>query len=60
MIIWVNGPFGAGKTTLVEELSKRLGTAVTVDPELLGFVLKREWFRQRPPGTFRICRSSAG
>jgi deoxyadenosine/deoxycytidine kinase len=41
MIIWVSGPFGAGKTTLVEELSKRLGTAVTVDPELLGFVLKR-------------------
>ncbi|MGH3899245.1 MAG: AAA family ATPase [Pseudonocardiaceae bacterium] len=41
MIIWVNGPFGAGKTTLVEELSKRLGTAMTVDPELLGFVLRR-------------------
>lgn len=41
MIIWVNGPFGAGKTTLVEELSKRLDTAMTVDPELLGFVLRR-------------------
>lgn len=59
MIIWGNGPFGAGKTTLVEELSKRLGTAVTVDPELLGFVLKR-MVPPAPTGDFRICRSSAG
>jgi hypothetical protein len=41
MIIWINGPFGAGKTTLVEELSKRLDTAMTVDPKLLGFMLMR-------------------
>jgi cytidylate kinase len=59
MIIWVDGPFGAGKTTLVEELSKRLGTAVTVDPELLGFVLKR-MVPPAPTGDFQDLRSSAG
>ncbi|MGH3774455.1 MAG: hypothetical protein ACRDRR_01770 [Pseudonocardiaceae bacterium] len=52
MIIWVNGPFGAGKTTLVEELSKRLDTAMTVDPELLGSVL-RTMVPPAPTGDFQ-------
>ena len=28
MIIWINGGFGAGKTTLAEELHRRLPEAI--------------------------------
>jgi hypothetical protein len=41
MIIWINGAFGAGKTTLAEELSRRLPEAVLFDPEYVGYVLRR-------------------
>ncbi|MGW8884981.1 AAA family ATPase [Streptomyces sp. NPDC055749] len=41
MIIWVNGAFGSGKTTLVAELHRRLPEALVYDPELTGFVLQR-------------------
>ena len=33
VIIWINGGFGAGKTTLAEELHRRLPDAVVYDPE---------------------------
>lgn len=52
MIIWINGPFGAGKTTLVEELAKRLDTAITVDPELLEYML-RSVVPPSPSGDFQ-------
>ncbi|RKT53379.1 AAA family ATPase [Saccharothrix australiensis] len=39
MIIWLNGGFGAGKTTLAQELHRRLPTAVVYDPEDLGITL---------------------
>ncbi|MFI5753949.1 hypothetical protein [Streptomyces sp. NPDC051569] len=39
-IVWVNGPFGGGKTTLVEELSERLPEALVYDPELVGYVVR--------------------
>ncbi len=42
MIIWLNGGFGAGKTTLAEELRQRIRGAVVFDPEALG-VLLRKW-----------------
>jgi hypothetical protein len=42
MIIWINGAFGAGKTTLAEELSRRLPEAVLFDPEYVGYLL-RHW-----------------
>lgn len=42
MIIWINGAFGAGKTTLAGELHRRLPGAVVYDPEDVGVML-RKW-----------------
>lgn len=39
MIIWINGGFGAGKTTLAGELHRRLPDAVVYDPEDVGIML---------------------
>ena len=39
VIIWINGGFGAGKTTLAEELRRRLPDAVLYDPEEVGLML---------------------
>ena len=41
MIIWVNGAFGAGKSTLAEELTRRVPDAVLFDPEYVGYILQR-------------------
>jgi gluconate kinase len=39
VIIWLNGGFGAGKTTLAEELHRRIPDAVVYDPEDVGLML---------------------
>ncbi|GAA0743323.1 AAA family ATPase [Dactylosporangium roseum] len=41
MIVWINGPFGVGKTTLTAELCRRQPRARAFDPERIGWVLKR-------------------
>ena len=41
MLIWLNGPFGGGKTQTAHELSRRLPTSVVCDPERAGFGLHR-------------------
>ena len=41
VIIWLNGAFAAGKTTLAEELHRRLPDAVVFNPEDLGITLWR-------------------
>ena len=46
MIVWVNGPFGVGKSTVAATLSDRWPEATVFDPEYLGFLL-RTW---HPPG----------
>lgn len=38
MIIWLNGPFGVGKTTLANILHKRIENSYLYDPELLRFL----------------------
>jgi predicted kinase len=54
VIIWLNGGFGAGKTTLAEELHRRLPEAVVYDPEDVGIML---WKWMRPNGDFQHLRS---
>jgi hypothetical protein len=50
VIIWINGGFGAGKTTLAEELHRRLPDALVYDPEDVGLML---WKWMRPDGDFQ-------
>ena len=50
MIIWINGGFGAGKTTLAEELHRRLPDAVVYNPEDVGLML---WKWVPPNGDFQ-------
>lgn len=41
MLIWVNGPFGGGKTQTAHEIGRRLPGSVICDPEEVGFGLHR-------------------
>jgi predicted kinase len=50
VIIWINGGFGAGKTTLAEELHRRIPEAVVYDPEDVGLML---WKWMRPNDDFQ-------
>lgn len=40
MIIWLNGPFGAGKTTLAQKLREHRPDLLLFDPEEIGFIVK--------------------
>jgi len=40
MIIWLNGPFGAGKTTLAQTLRGLKPDLLLFDPEEIGFIVK--------------------
>jgi broad-specificity NMP kinase len=42
-ILWLNGPFGVGKTTVATLLTDRR----LVDPERIGFVMRRTFWRGR-------------
>ena len=52
MMIWINGAFGAGKTTLADELHRRLPDALAFDPEYVGYILAR-WVPSAPSGDFQ-------
>ena len=52
MIIWINGAFGAGKTTLTERLLSAIPHAMTFDPEYVGFILTR-WVPAADSGDFQ-------
>ena len=41
MLVWINGPFGGGKTATAFELQRRVPGSVVCDPEHLGFGLRR-------------------
>ncbi|MFF3400252.1 AAA family ATPase [Streptomyces sp. NPDC002659] len=41
MLLWINGPFGGGKTQTAYELKRRLPGSVVCDPEHVGFGLHR-------------------
>lgn len=52
MIIWINGAFGGGKTTLAQELHRRLPGALPFDPEYVGAILGK-WAPRAPSGDFQ-------
>jgi len=52
MIIWINGAFGGGKTTLAEELHRRLPDALPFDPEYVGYILIK-WAPLADTGDFQ-------
>lgn len=54
MIVWVNGAFGSGKSTLVEELQPRWPEALVFDPEMVGYVLRE--IVEVPTGDFQDLR----
>jgi hypothetical protein len=41
MLVWINGPFGGGKTTTAYELQRRLPGSAVCDPEHVGFGMRR-------------------
>jgi hypothetical protein len=41
MLLWINGPFGGGKTQTAYEIQRRLPGSVVCDPEHVGFGLQR-------------------
>ncbi|MFI6044127.1 hypothetical protein ACIA8C_21030 [Nocardia sp. NPDC051321] len=48
MLVWINGPFGGGKTQTAYELHRRLPDSFVCDPEEVGFGLHRmmpSWLR---------------
>ncbi|WP_331755891.1 AAA family ATPase [Streptomyces sp. NBC_01643] len=51
MIIWVNGAFGSGKTSLVGELSRRWPAPLVFDPEQVGYLLTE--IVDAPTGNFQ-------
>jgi len=41
MIVFVNGPFGVGKTSVAKLLVQKIPDAVLYDPEVIGSILRR-------------------
>lgn len=39
MIVWINGAFGSGKSTIADLLTKRLKPSYVYDPEQVGYFL---------------------
>ena len=43
MVIWINGAFGVGKTTVARRLAQMCEGAWLFDPEQIGLMLRRVW-----------------
>jgi adenylylsulfate kinase-like enzyme len=41
VLLWINGPFGGGKTAAAYELRRRVDQSIVCDPEHLGYGLHR-------------------
>lgn len=53
MIIWINGAFGAGKTTCSYELNKRLPNSFVYDPENIGYFIRKNIPRELHEADFQ-------
>ena len=51
MIIWINGPFGVGKTTAAALVAERVAGSRLFDPEHVGYMLTA--FIEAPTGDFQ-------
>jgi hypothetical protein len=49
MLIWLNGPFGVGKTTVARRLVGMRGDFRLFDPEQIGFMLRSVWPKSEVP-----------
>lgn len=45
MILFINGPFGVGKTSAARVLVEKIPNAMLYDPEVIGYLLKRTFGR---------------
>ncbi|GAB3806074.1 hypothetical protein GCM10028868_34940 [Virgibacillus kimchii] len=54
MILWINGTFGAGKSTVAYELHKRVKNSIVYDPERFGYVLMKNVLKEISKDDFRI------
>lgn len=45
MIVWLNGAFGVGKTTVAKELAAIVPNVQITDPERIGYVMRRTFWR---------------
>lgn len=57
MIIWINGPFGAGKTTVTKQLLKTGPSLVVFDTEHVGYLLQGAMQQRIPVADFQDWRS---
>lgn len=53
MIIWLNGPFGGGKTTVAQELCERDESFVLFDTEAVGQMLRHALDARHPVNDFQ-------
>jgi AAA domain len=53
VLVWINGPFGVGKTSVAAALRGRTSGARLFDPERLGYVLQRLPLVGRARGDFQ-------
>lgn len=56
MIIWLNGAFGVGKTTVARELVSLLPNSRVADPERIGYVMRRTFWRDVDYQDVRLWR----
>jgi len=57
VIIWLNGPFGIGKTSAAKALVQRLPDGLLYDPELIGEMLQRITCAIDPVSNFQDLRA---
>ena len=60
VIIWLNGPFGIGKSTTAQALLRRLPQAVLFDPEPFGAALRSTVANIETAADFQDLQSMAG
>ncbi len=56
MVVFINGSFGVGKTTLATQLVEQIPGAVLFDPEIVGSQIHRVLGRVRPVDDFQDYR----